>query len=320
MLSLAMFPGQGSQLVGMGKDVLSEFPYTEKIYEEAEDTVHLPLRKLCFEGPQEKLNQTCYAQPCVLVTSVAIWHVLQQETSFQAAYFAGHSLGEYTALVASGKVGLATATDLVYKRGKAMQEAFCADRAAMLALLGPVDHKKLEDLCSKITQECRDGEGDHDDMVAIANINASQQVVVSGSQLAAAKLKASMAKELGPSIRSIFLSVSAPFHCSLMSPARKALADTLYNTSIAHSPYQLISNVTGLLEVPYTPKLLVEQIDAPVMWLKTYHTAQSLGVERLVEVGAGNVLSKMWRKEPGYSSLQVHNTSHLRDVLPVLQK
>lgn len=197
--TFAMFPGQGSQYVGMAKLLLDEFPYTKEIYEEAEDASKAPIKKLCLEGPEDQLKLTANTQPCIVTTSVATWKVMTNEKGFKADMFAGHSLGEYSALVASGRLAFARAISLVRARGLAMQKAVPEGMGAMTAVLS-LEAAKLEELCKK---SAKPGEP-----VEVVNYNSPQQLVVAGSATAVKRLEELLAAE---SVKFVSLPVSAPF-------------------------------------------------------------------------------------------------------------
>lgn len=281
-LTLAMFPGQGSQYVGMGKELCDVFPKAKLVFEEASDAIGLDVAKLCFEGPEDQLKLTCNTQPAILTCSIAQHRVLVEEAGFAAAYFAGHSLGEYSALVAANILDFSRAVLLVRQRGEAMQEAVPAGVGAMAAVLKCDD---LQARCDKIsTPEC---------IVEIANFNSPQQQVVAGHKLAVDALGKSLEND---DIRFVPLPVSAPFHSRLMGSAREAMTPLLQDTQLADSPAFIIPNVTAVVTTQYEIKQLIDQIDSPVQWTKTIQSAQSAGCNRYVEVGPGRVLFGLARR------------------------
>lgn len=283
--ALAMFPGQGSQSVGMAKELLEQFPSTRLLFEEAEDATHLPIRQLCNEGPEEKLQLTANQQPCILTVSVAMYQVLQKEANFQAQIFAGHSLGEYSALVASEKLTLWDAVLLVKLRGEAMQEAVPEGKGAMAAVLNG-EERKLVEICRTVTE-------DSNGTVEVVNFNSPTQQIISGSKKEVQQVIDLLAAE---KIRAKLLPVSAPFHSSLMTPAKDKMAPLLTDVSLKDSPLPVIANLTGSIEQAYKIELLIEQIDHPVLWTKTMETALDNKCNFFVEVGPGAVLSGLARR------------------------
>ncbi len=305
---LAMFPGQGSQYVGMGQKLAEDFPYVKEIFEEAEEACHLPLRRLCQEGPESELKLTAYTQPCLLAVSVAYWHVLEREASLRPAYFAGHSLGEYSALVASGKLTLGRAAYLVHKRGQAMQEAVPAGVGAMAAVM-KIPSDQLEALCVK---HSRAGE-----RVEIANYNSEAQLVVAGHSAAVLRLCEEL-KQL--QTRYVELPVSAPFHSSLMRPARQEMKPLLEDTPIARNDAGIIANLTGHLVQQYEARYLIEQIDSPVRWIQSIDTAKELGVTHYVEVGPGKVLFGLVRRMVPRDGCEVMATEDISEAIPNISR
>ena len=305
--ALAMFPGQGSQSVGMAKELLEQFPATKLLFEEAEDATHLPIRQLCNEGPEDKLLLTANQQPCILTVSVAIYEVLKNETHFQADLFAGHSLGEYSALVASGKLTLWDAVLLVKLRGQSMQEAVPEGKGAMAAVLNG-EERKLLDICKQVTENS-------DGAVEVVNFNSPTQQIISGSKKEVMQVVELLSEQ---KIRAKLLPVSAPFHSSLMTPAKNKMAPLLNDVSLKDSPFPVIANLTGAIEQPYKIELLIEQIDHPVLWTKTMEAAVDSGCKRFVEVGPGAVLSGLARRWLP-ADITFINTSKIADTVRSLQ-
>lgn len=275
---LAMFPGQGSQYVGMGRQLLDEFPYTAKVFEEAEDAAKTSIRRLCLEGPEEQLKLTANTQPCIVTVSVATWNVLLQETGFKADLFAGHSLGEYSALVASGRITFGRAIELVRNRGLAMQKAVPEGVGAMSAVLS-CEPKKLETYCAEVTTP--------KDPVEVVNYNSPQQLVVAGSAVAVASLEEKLKAD---GVKFIRLPVSAPFHSRMMAPARQEMTPLLQETKFTQTDHAVIPNLNAEITKQYGADYLIQQIDSPVKWIQTIEKAQFAGVSRFVEVGPGRVL------------------------------
>ena len=280
---MAMFPGQGSQSVGMGRQVLEEFPYTSAIFEEAEDATKLLIRKLCFEGPEGELRQTAHQQPAILTVSCAIWRVLSEEVGLDCSVVAGHSLGEYSALVASGRVQFGDAVALVRQRGKAMQDAVPDGEGAMAAVLG-CDADKLVETCQQLAngQVCE-----------VVNFNSPVQQIVSGDLQAVTRLTKVLAEQ---KIKSKMLPVSAPFHSSLMEPARKVMVSHLEQLKIGSSKVPVVANLTGELVHDYRAQLLIDQVSKPVLWTKSMAAAYEHGARRYLEIGPGKVLFGLARR------------------------
>lgn len=284
MRSLAMFPGQGSQYVGMGKSLLQEFSYTSQIFEEAEDSVNVALRQLCFDGPEDELKKTAVAQPCILTASVAAWRVIQEEAGFVPDFFAGHSLGEYTALVASGKMRFSDAVKTVKKRGEAMQKAVPLGKGAMAAVMR-ITGQALE---TKVAECSEPGS-----VVEIANYNSDQQTVVAGHTDAVERLIESL-KPL--KARAVLLPVSAPFHSSLMRLAKDEMEPILRQLDLTTNENLVVPNTSAVAVSEYSADLLINQIDSPVRWVQTMNYLDQQGVEQLVEVGPGQVLSGLCKR------------------------
>ena len=286
MSKLALvFPGQGSQQVGMGKAIAEERPEARQVFEEADGALGFPLSRLCFEGPEEELKLTENTQPAILTTSVALYRALASQ-GVEPDFVAGHSLGEYSALVAAGALRLDDAVVLVRNRGRYMQEAVPVGEGAMAAILG-LGLAEVQEICSQAS----DGE-----VVEPANLNAPGQTVVAGHAAAVQRASAA-AKERGAK-RVIPLSVSAPFHCRLMRPAQHRLERDLANVTVSDLRVPLVSNVdaawvrTGAEAVD----ALVRQVASPVRWEESVRRLVDEGVDQFVEVGPGKVLSGLVRK------------------------
>jgi [acyl-carrier-protein] S-malonyltransferase len=282
-----LFPGQGSQRVGMGKEFAREFPAARRVFEEADDALRFSLSRLCFEGPEDELRLTANTQPATLATSIAALRAFQSECGAIAELAAGHSLGEYSALVAAGAITLADALRSVRERGRLMQEACPAGQGTMAAILG-LDLAAVKAICEEVSTG---GE-----IAVPANLNAPGQIVVSGNA-AAIRRALEIAKARGGGA-SVELKVSAPFHCPLMQPARDGMAPVLERLDVRPLNFGVITNVTA--EVNRDPArvkpLLLEQITAPVRWEESMGTLAQGGIASTVEFGAGRVLAGLMRR------------------------
>jgi [acyl-carrier-protein] S-malonyltransferase len=288
MLAL-LFPGQGSQFVGMGKALFDASPAAKAVFEEADDALGFSLSKLCFEGPEEELKKTANTQPAILTHSVAAWRDLQArfpERLEGAAFAAGHSLGEYSANVAAGSLVFSDAVRLVRQRGLFMQEAVAQGAGAMAAIVG-LPPEEVEAACREAAQ----GE-----VVSPANFNSPEQTVIAGT--AAAVARASAACTARGAKRAIPLPVSAPFHCALMAPARERLRPLLEETGFSDASVPIVTNVDARLETKASALryALVRQVDAPVRWVDSVRALAAAGVDHGIEIGPGNVLAGLVRR------------------------
>ncbi len=294
MSKLFAFPGQGSQYSGMGKDWFENFNAAKMAFEEASDHTGLNLKKLCFEGSDSDLAQTQITQPAILTTTVAIFRSLEIEKS---ACYAGHSLGEYSALVCAGVLNLGEAAKLVQKRGRLMQEAVPAGKGKMAALIfkpGSNGEALSDRLCEMASSESRS-------FVSVANYNTPEQIVISGESKGV-ELAMELSKGEEFSVRkAVPLNVSAPFHCALMKPAALGLADDLKNASWKASEHSYICNVDAQMyslnaKHSDVAQKLIEQIDHSVKWSQSMKFALDHGIEKFIEIGPGAVLSGMAKR------------------------
>jgi [acyl-carrier-protein] S-malonyltransferase len=280
-----LFPGQGSQDVGMGKELAEHHAVARRTFEEADDALGYKLSQLCFEGPEEQLRLTEVTQPAILTASVAALRVLQ-EKGLRPAFVAGHSLGEYSAHVAAGTLNFTDAVRTVRQRGKYMQEAVPVGVGAMAAILG-MELEKVSAVCADAAQ----GE-----VCEPANINSSEQIVISGNT-AAVERAAKLASERGAK-RAIMLPVSAPFHCSLMKPAQDRLAADLAALAFRNPRVAVACNADATLveDADRSRDALVRQVTGSVKWAQSMHLLIAKGVERFLEVGPGKVLCGLMRQ------------------------
>src|SRR5712691_1551803 len=280
-----LFPGQGSQAVGMGRDLFDKYPLARQTFEEADDALAYRLSTVCFEGPEEQLRLTEITQPAILTVSIAALRVLETRIP-KPCYVAGHSLGEYSAHVASGTLTFADAVRTVRNRGKYMQEAVPVGVGAMAAILGM-------DL-QKVTALCRDAS--HGQVCEPANINSPEQIVISG-HASAVERAAKLADERGAK-RAKLLPVSAPFHCSLMKPAQDRLAADLHALNFQDPQVSVACNVDAKLvtDAVASRDALVRQVTGSVKWDQVIRLLISKGVEIFVEVGPGKVLCGLMRQ------------------------
>jgi [acyl-carrier-protein] S-malonyltransferase len=280
-MSLAfVFPGQGSQSMGMLADLAAAYPVVEQTFAEASEALGYDLWKLVQEGPEEELNKTHITQPALLAAGIAVWRVWQEKGGATPAVMAGHSLGEYTALVAAGAMKFADAVALVADRGRFMQEAVPAGEGAMAAILGLDDAKVIE-----ICEQAAEGQ-----VVSAVNFNSPGQVVVAGAA-AAVDRAIELAKEAGAK-RALKLAVSAPSHCALMKPAAERLAERLQGIEINAPTIPVINNadVASSDSAEAIRDALVRQLYSPVRWVETIRKMSADGVDTLVECGPGKVL------------------------------
>ncbi|HXY48850.1 MAG TPA: ACP S-malonyltransferase [Terriglobales bacterium] len=280
-----LFPGQGSQAVGMGKDLAEHYPVAKRTFEEADEVLGYPLSRLCFEGPEDQLRLTEITQPAILTVSVAAWRVLK-ENGVLPAYVAGHSLGEYSAHVAAGTASFPDAVRTLRNRGKYMQEAVPVGVGAMAAILG-MDLHKVNSVCAEAAQ----GE-----VCAPANINSPQQIVISGNA-AAVERAAKLAGERGAK-RAVMLPVSAPFHCPLMKPAQDRLAADLRALPLRNPNIPVVCNVDAapVHDAEGSRDALVRQVTGSVRWSQSMQLLIADTVTTFVEVGPGKVLCGLMRQ------------------------
>jgi [acyl-carrier-protein] S-malonyltransferase len=300
-----LFPGQGSQAVGMGKELAERHPIAKQTFAEADEALGYKLSQVCFEGPEEQLRLTEITQPAILTASVAAWRVLS-EKGLKPTYVAGHSLGEYSAQIAAGTIEFGDAVRTVRNRGKYMQEAVPVGVGAMAAILG-MEYDKVAEVCRDAAQ----GE-----VCQAANFNSPEQIVISGN-IAAVERAAKLADERGAK-RAKLLPVSAPFHCALMQPAQERLAMDLKALRFEKPAVPVVCNVDAALidDAERSRDALVRQVTGSVKWDPSMHVLIKKGVTTFVEVGPGKVLCGLMRQiDRSKTALNVADEASLQKTL-----
>lgn len=317
-----VFPGQGSQGVGMGRDLSAAFSAAREVFEEVDDALGQRLSKLIFEGPPDELTLTENAQPALMAVSIATVRVLEREGGFRladkAALVAGHSLGEYSALAAAGAFSVADAARLLRVRGQAMQRAVPPGEGAMAALLG-ADLDQARAICAAAAVLVHEDGTEERQVIEPANDNGGGQVVISGDR-AAVERAVDAAKQRGVK-RAMLLPVSAPFHCALMRPAADIMADALGAATIQPPEMPVIANVTA--ERAQDPeeirRLLVEQVTGLVRWRESILACAAMGVDSFIELGAGKVLTGLARRiVPDAAAASAGTPAEIEAVLKTL--
>ena len=306
-----LFPGQGSQAVGMGRALAERFPVAARAFQEADEACGFSLSKLCFEGPDDDLKLTENTQPAILTVSVAAYRVLA-EHGVDASLAAGHSLGEWSAHVAAGTLEFADAVRAVKARGRAMQQAVPAGQGAMAAVLS-LDAAQVAEACAEAAQETGL-------IVAAANLNSPGQTVISGA-VAAVERASAIAKAKGAR-RAVMLPVSAPFHCALMQPAQEEVTRVLASLTLSEPRIPVAANVTGGLvtTAQAARDALIRQVTGTVRWVDCVQALVAAGATAFIEVGPGKVLSGLMRQiDPAQKALNVEDTASLEKALAELQ-
>ena len=303
-----LFPGQGSQSVGMAKELHDNFDYVKQLFAEAEDTLHVSMRKLIFEGPKELLDQTENTQPAIFLVSYSIFNVIKNETTFdvsKANFFAGHSLGEYSALACAGVINFKQTIQLLKIRGNAMQNAVPRNKGGMVAVLG-VEIKKIEEIIENKNSNYS---------CFLANDNSDGQVVVSGKIEDIENFIIELKKL---NIKNIKLPVSAPFHCPLMKSATNIMSNELSKINFSAPKNMIVSNVTA--EPSNDPEkirdLLIKQIEKPVRWRESVINMIKQGNKKFIEIGPGKVLSGLIKRiDRNVELIQVNNIDDLNNLI-----
>ncbi len=286
-MNALLFPGQGSQVVGMGSEFYSNFEIVKKIFKQADEKLSYSITKLILEGPESELKLTKNTQPAILTVSYSIFKVLRDEFNYDFSsfkFFAGHSLGEYSALVCSNSLDFNDALYLLHERGKAMQEAVPVGKGSMIAILGMKTNELTNLLKEKNTGVCE-----------IANDNAAGQIIVSGSKEAVESFQGYLKEK---KIKSIPLKVSAPFHCSLMKPAAETMREKIAKTKFVQPSFEIVNNVTAepTSDPSIIKNLLVDQIFSTVKWRESIINMSQKGIKNFIEIGPGKVLTGMVKR------------------------
>lgn len=306
-----LFPGQGSQTVGMGRELFNAFPVARAVFEEADEALGFSISRICFEGPEEELRLTENTQPAILTVSIAALRVLG-ERGVRSHFAAGHSLGEYSAQVAAGTLSFADAVRTVRNRGRYMQEAVPEGVGAMAAILGMT--------ADIVIEACTDAARESGAVVSAANMNAPEQTVISGA-VAAVELASAKCKERGAK-RAIPLKVSAPFHCALMQPAQDRLARDLQATAFHEPKLSVVSNVDAAWVATSNAArdALIRQVTGAVRWVECERQMIAADVTHFIEVGPGKVLCGLMRPlDSSRTCLNVENVASLDKTLAALE-
>ena len=299
-----LFPGQGSQYVGMGSDFYKKFDLVKKNFSLVDKSLGFSLSKIILEGPKEKLQLTQNTQPAIMTIGVSIFNILNQEYGLKlnnSSFFAGHSLGEYTALVCAGSLSLEEAAYLLNERGKSMQDSASEKEGAMLAILG----MKINEVENEISSFSKYG------ICEISNDNSNSQIVISGEKKIIEKFSENLKRK---NKKGILLPVSAPFHCSLMKNAAEKMKEKIYKTNFLNPSPSIISNVTAKEEndINKIKPLLVDQITSRVRWRESVNYMIKKGVSSFLEMGPGKVLSGLVKKIN--SNVEISNISSIEDI------
>ena len=310
-----LFPGQGSQIIGMGSEFFNNFAKVKRIFKEADEKLNFNISKIILNGPENKLQLTQNTQPAILTVSYSIFKILKEEFNFdlkQIKFFAGHSLGEYSALVCAGSLTFHDALYLLYERGKAMQEAVPLGKGAMIAVLG-ININEVRELILKFRNN-RAG------ICEIANDNANGQVIISGDSESVKKFQLFIKEKR---IKSIPLKVSAPFHCSLMKSAAESMREKINNTNFIDPKVNIISNVKALPETDAKniKNLLIDQIFKTVKWRESIIYISNKGVSNFIEIGPGKVLNGMVKRTlTNVKSFSINSIADIKNLVNEFKK
>ena len=310
-----LFPGQGSQIIGMGSEFFNNFTKVKSIFKQADEKLNFNISKIILNGPEDKLQLTQNTQPAILTVSYSIFQILKEEFNFdlnQIKFFAGHSLGEYSALVCAGSLNFHDALYLLYERGKAMQEAVPLGKGAMIAVLG-ININEVRELILKF-QNNRTG------ICEIANDNAKGQVIISGDSESIEKFQLFIKEK---KIKSIPLKVSAPFHCSLMKSAAESMREKINNTNFIDPKFNIISNVKALPETDARniKNLLIDQIFKTVKWRESIIYISNKGVSNFIEIGPGKVLNGMVKRTlTNVKSFSINSIADIKNLINEFKK
>ena len=310
-MNALLFPGQGSQIVGMGSEFYKNFDIVRKIFDQADKKLKFSITKLILEGPENELQLTKNTQPAILTVSYSIFKVLKEKFNFNSFdFFAGHSLGEYTALVCSGSLDFDDALYLLHERGKAMQQSVPVGKGSMLAVLG-MKTNEIKELIKFI---------DIEGVCEIANDNAEGQVIISGDKTSVGIFQNSLKQK---KIKSIPLKVSAPFHCSLMKQAAKTMEDKINNTKFKNPSLKIVNNVTAKPEINSNiiKHLLIQQIFSSVKWRESLINMKDAGVNNFVEIGPGKALTGMVKRTlKEVNSFSINSIADIKNLLDEFKK
>lgn len=305
-----LFPGQGSQYVGMGADLYTTEAAAAAVFDAADEALGFSLSKLCFNGPEDELRLTANTQPAILTASIAVLRVLNEKANIRPDFTAGHSLGEYSALVAADALAFEDAVQIVRARGQYMEEAVPAGQGAMAAIMG-MERDALAAVCQEVTAAGY--------AVQLANLNSPGQIVISGSAEGVAR--ASEAAKAAGAKRAIPLNVSGPFHSMLMKPAAQKLADKLADYTVNDAYIPVVANVSAqsVQEADHIRQALIEQVASPVLWEDTVRYLLEQGVDRFIEIGPGTVLTGLVKKvDRSVQTLSIQDAATLEKALAVL--
>ena len=307
-MNAILFPGQGSQIPGMGAEFYNNFEIVKKIFKEADERLNLKISKIILEGPEDKLKLTQNTQPAILTVSYAIFTVLKEEYNFDfksTKFFAGHSLGEYSALVCSGSLEFNDALFLLFERGKSMQEAVPIGKGSMIAILG----SKIDELNNLIRESKIKG------VCEIANDNAEGQTIISGDIESINLFKETLKENKK---KFIPLNVSAPFHCSLMSPAATKMKDKINSVNFKKPTFDVVCNVTSKPEnnPEIIKKLLIDQICSTVRWRESIINMNNENINNFIEIGPGKVLSGMVKRTvKNINSFSINSINDIKELI-----